>query len=115
MNRRLFVANIPYTSTEDDLRDHFAEVGHVDDVRIIRDKGTGQSKGFGFVTMSSVEEAVSAVANLHEIVFEGRALTVREADDRPPRHESRSNRDHSHRRESRDSSRRDWRGDEIEG
>src|SRR4030095_2825978 len=85
MATRLFVGNINHDATENDLQDHFAGAGTVLSVNIIQDKFTGKSRGFGFVEMSSADEAQKAIAELHQKDFQGRALTVNEARPREER------------------------------
>ena len=85
MATRLFVGNINHDATENDLQDHFSGAGTVVSVNIIQDKFTGKSRGFGFVEMSSADEAQKAIAELHEKDFQGRALTVNEARPREER------------------------------
>ena len=84
----MFVGGFPYATTEDELRDYFAQAGAVDSVSIIIDKMTGRSKGFGFVEMSSDEEAQNAISMFDGKEFQGRPLKVNEArpmEDRPKR------------------------------
>ena len=86
MSTKLFVGNINNTATENDLQDHFAGAGTVVSANIIQDRLTGRSRGFGFVEMSSAEEAAKAISMCHEKDFQGRPLTVNEArprEDRP--------------------------------
>ena len=85
MATRLFVGNINHDATENDLQDHFSGAGTVVSVNIIQDKFTGKSRGFGFVEMSSADEAQKAVTELHQKDFQGRALTVNEARPREER------------------------------
>ena len=85
MATRLFVGNINHTATENDLQDHFTGAGTVLSVNIIQDKFTGKSRGFGFVEMSSTEEASKAIASFHQKEFLGRPLTVNEARPREER------------------------------
>lgn len=85
MATRLFVGNINHNATENDLQDHFGVAGTVMSVNIIQDKFTGKSRGFGFVEMSSQEEAQKAISNFHQKDFQGRALTVNEARPREER------------------------------
>ena len=82
MNNRLYVANISFNSTENDLRNHFASVGTVSDLRILNDRDTGRSRGFGFVTMSTPEEASRAINSLNDQDFNGRRLFVSVARER---------------------------------
>lgn len=79
MNKRLFVAGLPFTTTQDELRDLFAGVGTVVSATIINDRDTGRSKGFGFVEMDTPEEAETAIKQLHDTEFGGRKLVVAEA------------------------------------
>ena len=76
---RIFVGNIPYTTTSDDLSDLFGEFGEVVDARVITDRETGRSKGFGFVDMPNDSEANEAMKNLNAADYNGRPLTVNEA------------------------------------
>ena len=87
MASKLFVGNLPFTTTENDLQDHFAQAGAVMAVNVMQDRATGRSRGFAFVEMASQEEANKAVSMFHQQDFQGRALTVNEArprEDRPP-------------------------------
>ncbi|MDE0029074.1 MAG: RNA-binding protein [Deltaproteobacteria bacterium] len=79
MNEKLYVGGLPYATTEDQLQDVFAEHGTVVSARIITDKFTGRSRGFGFVEMGSADEAQRAIDALHETELGGRKLTVSEA------------------------------------
>ena len=83
MGRKLFVGNLPYDSTEGDLQEVFARAGTVDSVTLMKDNMTGRPRGFGFVEMSTDEEAAKAVEELNETDFGGRKLTVNEARPRP--------------------------------
>ena len=82
---KLYVGGLPYSVTEDTLRDMFAAHGSVESAVVISDRMTGRSKGFGFVEMGSQEEAQSAMDNLNQTQLEGRSLTVNEAKPRQPR------------------------------
>ncbi len=75
-NKKLYVGSLPYSTTEDELRDLFGQFGEVSSVRIISDKFTGQSKGFGFVEMVSDEDAQKAIESLNESQLGGRKLVV---------------------------------------
>ena len=79
MAKKLYVGGLPYSTTDADLRDAFAEAGAVDSATIIIDKMSGRSKGFGFVEMSSDEEAQRAIEMWNGKDFGGRTLTVNEA------------------------------------
>ena len=86
MGRKLYVGNLPYRLRDSDLQDMFAEHGTVDSAQVIMDRDTGRSKGFGFVEMSSDQEAQAAISALNGRDLEGRSLTVNEArprEDRP--------------------------------
>jgi len=82
MGKRLYVGNLPYSATEASLQRLFAQFGTVDSVKIITDRDTGRSKGFGFVEMATDEEAEQAISQLNGKDMEGRKLNVNEA--RPP-------------------------------
>ena len=82
---RLYVGNLSFTTTENDLQDAFEKFGGVTDVKIMMDQGTGRSRGFGFVTMAGATEGNAAMAGLHEQDMDGRKLTVNEARPREER------------------------------
>ena len=75
-NNKLYVGNLPFNVTEPDLQDLFGQAGTVSDVLLVQDKFTGKSRGFAFVTMSSDNEAQSAIEQFHGKAVEGRPLTV---------------------------------------
>ena len=79
MGSKLYVGGLPYSATESELTTLFAEHGTVESARVIADKFTGQSRGFGFVEMSSAEEAQAAITALNGSQMGGRSLTVNEA------------------------------------
>ena len=83
MAKKLFVGNVPYQTTDDELRKLFEEVGTVESAVIIIDKRHNRSKGFGFVEMSTVEEAEAGIKKLNGHEYEGRPLIVSEA--HPPK------------------------------
>lgn len=85
MNSKLYVGGIPYSSTNDDLKNHFSPAGNVVSAQIIIDKMTNRSKGFGFVEMSSEAEAQKAIEMFHDQDFQGRRLTVNVARPLAPR------------------------------
>jgi cold-inducible RNA-binding protein len=85
MPTRLFVGNLTYNATENDLQDLFAQAGTVVSVDIMQDRETGRSRGFAFVEMSSQAEATKAVEMFHQKDFQGRNLTVNEARPREER------------------------------
>ncbi len=84
MTKKLYVGNLPFQTTEDDLDGLFGQVGSVESVRIITDRDTGRSRGFGFVEMGD-EEADKAIEQLNGTELDGRALTVNEARPQSPR------------------------------
>jgi cold-inducible RNA-binding protein len=79
MNTKLYVGNLPYETTESDLHALFAATGEVSTVNIIRDRATGQARGFAFVEMSDAEGARRAITEIDRHQFGGRSLTVNEA------------------------------------
>jgi RNA recognition motif-containing protein len=86
MSNKLYVGNLSYETSENDLKEMFGVAGEVQEVAIIMDRDTGRSKGFGFVTMSNAEDAKKAIAEINGKNIGGRALTVNEArpkEDRP--------------------------------
>ncbi|KXK10460.1 MAG: RNA recognition motif containing protein [Microgenomates bacterium OLB23] len=85
MASKLFVGGLSWGTTEDALRNHFAQVGTVVSATVITDKYTGKSKGFGFVEMSSEEEAQQAKDQFNGQEFDGRTITVSEARPQQPR------------------------------
>ena len=85
MAAKLFIGNLDYTVTGDDLRGLFATVGTVTDAVVIMDKMTGRSRGFGFVEMSSDDEAKAAIEKLNGSDLKGRNINVNEAKPMTPR------------------------------
>lgn len=86
MENKLYVGNLPYAASEDDLKEHFSKAGTVTSVALIKDRATGRAKGFGFVEMSSADEAQKAISMFHGQDFMGRSITVnvaRPREDRP--------------------------------
>ena len=75
----IYVSNIPYTTTEDELRDAFSAFGNVSSARIIKDKLTGKSRGFGFVEMGNDDEAKTALDGMNGAELSGRKINAREA------------------------------------
>lgn len=84
-NSKLYIGNIAYTVTTDMLRKLFEEVGKVIDAIVLTDRESGRSRGFGFVEMSTPEEAKAAIEKFHEHEFEGRKLIVNLAKPREDR------------------------------
>ena len=85
MGRKLYVGNLPYSATEQSLRDAFAASGTVDSVSLITDRDTGQSKGFGFVEMGTDQEAQAATQAMNGAMLDGRQIKVNEAKPREAR------------------------------
>ncbi|MCR5184357.1 MAG: RNA-binding protein [Opitutales bacterium] len=76
MDNKLFVGNLSWETTGDDLKNYFSQFGTVESAEVMFDKFNGRSRGFGFVVMSSTEEAAEAVKRTHNVDFMGRALVV---------------------------------------
>jgi len=85
--KKLFVGNLSWNLTSEDLQQLFSEFGTVEEAFVLTDKFSGRSKGFGFVTMSTDEEASAAVAGLHQREVDGRQLAVNVAQPPKPRNE----------------------------
>jgi RNA recognition motif-containing protein len=79
MGRRLYVGNLPYRTTEEELTALFAKAGAVDGVQVMKDNVTGRARGFAFVEMATDEDAQKAVEQFHQYQMDGRALVVNEA------------------------------------
>ncbi|MBA3722937.1 MAG: RNA-binding protein [Parachlamydiaceae bacterium] len=82
---KLFVGNLSWNTSEDDLQEHFGACGKVKSVKIITDKNTGKSKGFGFVEMETMDEANAAIQKLHDKSLHDRSLRVSLAQERQDR------------------------------
>ncbi|MCL2126737.1 MAG: RNA-binding protein [Treponema sp.] len=91
MAKKLYVGNLSYSTTEDSLRNYFASFGNVVSAKIIFDRETGNSKGFGFIEMGADDEASAAIAGTNGTEFEGRQIRVNEAMDKPRRERSGGN------------------------
>ncbi len=90
MAQKLYVGGLPYSTTDDELREAFAKSGSVTSASVVIDRMTGRSRGFGFVEMASEAEGTAAIDMWHGKEFGGRMLTVnvaRPKEDRPPRRE----------------------------
>ena len=85
MSTKLYVGNLSFESTENDIQDLFAQAGSVTETALMQDRTTGQSRGFGFVTMSTADEAQKAISLFHGKTVNGRPLTVNEARPREDR------------------------------
>jgi cold-inducible RNA-binding protein len=87
MATKLYVGNLPFNTTENELQELFSQAGAVQEVMLMQDKFTGKSRGFAFVTMGSDQDAQNAISQINGKTVEGRALTVNEArprEQRPP-------------------------------
>jgi hypothetical protein len=85
MGKKLYVGNLPYSASDDSLKGVFDSAGTVESAKVIMDRETGRCKGFGFVEMSTDEEAEEAINKLNNADFEGRAMKVSEAKPMAPR------------------------------
>ncbi|MDR1788277.1 MAG: RNA-binding protein [Treponema sp.] len=85
MGKKLYVGNLSYQTSEDGLTNRFSEFGTVVSAKIVCDRDSNRSKGFGFVEMGTDEEAAAAIAGTNGKDLDGRQLRVNEAMDRPPR------------------------------
>jgi cold-inducible RNA-binding protein len=85
MNTKLYVGNLPYETTESDLQALFAAAGQVSTINIVRDRATGQPRGFAFVEMNDAASAQRAITELDRHELGGRSLTVNEAKPMPAR------------------------------
>jgi RNA recognition motif-containing protein len=83
MGRRLYVGNLPYKATDEELTELFSRAGAVDNVRVMRDQATGRARGFAFVEMATDEDAQKAISEFHQYQMDGRALVVNEARPKP--------------------------------
>jgi cold-inducible RNA-binding protein len=87
MGKKLYVGNLPFNANDESLQQIFAQAGTVNSAKIITDRDTGRSKGFGFVEMSSDQEAADAIQRFNGADYGGRAMTVAEARPMAPREE----------------------------
>ncbi len=85
MSRKLYVGGLPFSTTEERLRDEFAKFGAVESATVIKDRYSDRSKGFGFVEMSTDAEAEEAIKGLNETMLDGRQITVNYAKERTDR------------------------------
>ena len=85
MENKLYVGNLPYAASEEEIKAHFSKAGNVTSVALIKDRATGRAKGFGFVEMATNEEAQKAISMFNGQDFKGRALTVNVAKPREER------------------------------
>lgn len=99
MAKKLFVGGLAWTTTDETLSSFFAKVGTVTSANVVKDRYTGKSRGFGFVEMSSDEEADKAIAELNGQALDGRNISVNEARPREPRNDNFSRREDNNRGE----------------
>ncbi|HEU0210065.1 MAG TPA: RNA-binding protein [Candidatus Udaeobacter sp.] len=85
MGTKLYVGNLPFNTTENELQELFSQAGAVQEVTLMQDRFTGKSRGFAFVTMGSEEEAQNAISKFNGQTVDGRPMTVNEARPREPR------------------------------
>ncbi len=85
MGNRLFIGNLGFDTTDEMLRKAFSEIGEVTDSKVIVDRDSGRSRGFGFVTMATGEQAQQAISQMDGYILDGRQVRVNEAVERPPR------------------------------
>src|SRR5690242_1926811 len=88
MGKKLYVGNLPFSTTDQDLSEIFTQVGQVSSAKVIMDRDSGRSKGFGFVEMNTDEEAQNAISQFNGAQLNGRPLTVNEARPMAPRSNS---------------------------
>ncbi len=88
MSKKLYVGNLPFSATEDSLKQVFAQFGTVESVNVITDRYTGQSKGFGFIELANKSEADAAIDKMNGSEMDGRTLKVSEAKPQAPRDRS---------------------------
>jgi RNA recognition motif-containing protein len=87
MSKKLYVGNLPYSVTDQSLNDAFAQCGTVQSAKVIMDRDSGRSKGFGFVEMSTDSEALESISRLNGTSIDGRSMNVSEAKPMAPRAE----------------------------
>ena len=91
MTNKLFIGSLSYSATDSQLEEHFSKSGKVLSAKVITDRYTGQGKGFGFVEMSTEEEAKKAMKELNDTILDGRNIVVKEAKPQEDRNNSRNN------------------------
>lgn len=94
MAKKLYVGNLPFSATDQDLLDLFSPLGSVESARVIMDNATGRSKGFGFVEMNADDAAMSAINTLNGSAYKERTLTVSEARPQEPKQQRGDRRGH---------------------
>jgi RNA recognition motif-containing protein len=98
MGKKLYVGNLPYSATEDSLKETFSRFGTVESVAIITDRDTGRSKGFGFIELATSQEAAEAIGKMDGAELDGRTIKVSEARPQAPRDSTGSRRGYDSRR-----------------
>ncbi|AGH95357.1 RNA recognition motif domain-containing protein [Pseudobdellovibrio exovorus] len=88
MSKKLYVGNLPYSATDESLTEKFSECGTVSSVKVIIDRNSGRSKGFGFVEMSNDSEADTIISRFNGTDVDGRAINISEAKPMVPRNDS---------------------------
>ena len=101
MNRKLYVGNLPFETTENDLQELFGTTGSVATIHVVRDRDTGRARGFAFVEMASDADALNAISTLNETQYGGRNLSVNEARPQEPRSGGGGGGDYSNNRNNR--------------
>ena len=89
MAKKLYVGNLSYNTSEEDVRELFSAYGTISSLNLISDRDSGRPKGFGFVEMSTEQEARAAISGLNAREVDGRQIKVNEANDRPTRRDNR--------------------------
>ena len=89
MAKKLFVGGLSWETTDSDLKKAFESCGEITEAKVITDRDTGRSRGFGFVTFARDEDAKTAVSKMHATSLDGRTITVNEAQEKSPRQGSR--------------------------
>jgi len=92
MAKKLFVGGLSWDTTDADLRKAFASYGEITEAKVITERDTGRSRGFGFVTFAQDEDAETAVSKMHGTSLDGRTITVNEAQEKSPREGGRGGR-----------------------
>lgn len=85
MGNRLYVGNLSFSTTEEALKEAFSEFGEIVDVKLMIERETGRSRGFGFVELATADSAKAAIEQMNGAVLDGRSLRVNEAEERPSR------------------------------
>lgn len=85
MGKKLYIGNLPYSATDNELQQLFSQAGVVESAKVISDRDSGRSKGFGFVEMSTDSEAAEAIKKLDGVTMDGRKIAVNEARPQAPR------------------------------